>query len=85
MHCGAGVGRTGTMAAAYLVTTGRTSGEEAVERNLSVGPPSIEQLTFSARLGRDEVRRPGAPVVALSRALDAPRRLWVRVRGSYKS
>ena len=84
VHCGAGVGRTGTMAAAYLVATGQTSGEEAVERNLSVGPPSIEQLTFSARLGAGDVRRPWAPVVALSRALDAPRRFWVNVRGSYK-
>ncbi len=84
VHCGAGVGRTGTMAAAYLVATNQTTGEEAVERNLSVGPPSIEQLTFSARLGEGEVRRPWTPVVALSRALDAPRRLWVHVKGSYK-
>ncbi|WP_406215152.1 hypothetical protein [Streptomyces canus] len=42
VHCGAGVGRTGTMAAAYLVKTGEQS--SAVRRNLAVGPPSIEQI-----------------------------------------
>ena len=83
VHCGAGVGRTGTMAAAYLVATGQATGRWAVERNLSVGPPSVEQLAFSVRLTRGEVRRPSAPVVALSRAIDGPRRLWVRARSSY--
>ncbi|MDQ3570207.1 MAG: dual specificity protein phosphatase family protein [Actinomycetota bacterium] len=78
-HCGAGVGRTGTMAAAYLVATGQATGREAVRRNLSVGPPSVEQLAFSARLHGGEVRRPPAPVVVLSRALDGPRRLWARI------
>lgn len=79
VHCGAGVGRTGTMAASYLVKTGQATPEESVKRNLSVGPPSIEQLTFSARLGGG-VRRPWAPVVAVSRLVDAPRRLWTRAR-----
>ena len=85
VHCGAGVGRTGTMAAAYLVATGQATGRRAVERNLSVGPPSVEQLAFGVGLTRGEVRRPWAPVVALSRAIDGPRRLWVRARGSYRN
>lgn len=84
VHCGAGVGRTGTMAAAYLVASGQATGDEAARRNLSVGPPSVEQLAFSLLLGQGEVRRPPAPVVALSRAVDGPRRLWVRARGSYR-
>jgi protein tyrosine phosphatase (PTP) superfamily phosphohydrolase (DUF442 family) len=79
VHCGAGVGRTGTMAASYLVSSGKATPEKAVERNLTVGPPSIEQLTFSARLGGGP-RRPWAPVVALSRLADAPRRIWTRAR-----
>ncbi len=83
VHCGAGVGRTGTMAAAYLVTTGRATAKEAVKRNLSVGPPSVEQLAFAILLGGGELRRPPVPVVAFSRAVDGPRRCWVRVRGSY--
>ena len=74
VHCGAGVGRTGTMAAAWLVATGEADATEALRRNLSVGPPSLEQLAFVAG-GLDE---PNAAVVALSRTLDMPRRLWSR-------
>ena len=83
VHCGAGVGRTGTMAAAYLVTQGLATPSAAVQRNLSVGPPSLEQLAFSAGLGAPELRRPPSVLVALSRVVDAPRRIWVGVRGSY--
>jgi protein-tyrosine phosphatase len=73
VHCGAGVGRTGSMATAYLVATGQANGAETVVRNLSVGPPSVEQLWWMAThsSGADVP----APVVALSRVLDAPRRL----------
>jgi protein tyrosine phosphatase (PTP) superfamily phosphohydrolase (DUF442 family) len=79
VHCGAGVGRTGTMVAAYLVATGETDEWTAMRRNLSVGPPSLEQLAFVA--GLDDGDRPGAVVVAVSRVLDAPRRLWARLQG----
>jgi protein tyrosine phosphatase (PTP) superfamily phosphohydrolase (DUF442 family) len=83
VHCGAGVGRTGVMTAAYLVTTrGATTGE-ALRRNLTVGPPSLEQVAFTARLQPGEVRRPPVAVIAVSRTLDAPRRLWVHVRRVY--
>lgn len=84
VHCGAGVGRTGTMAAAYLVQADGVSGAEAMRRNLAVGPPSLEQLAFAFGLRDDSVRRPPAPLVALSRTLDAPRRFWVNVRNSYE-
>ena len=82
VHCGAGVGRTGTMSAAYLVKTGQATPSQALRRNLSVGPPSLEQMAFSAGLGPDDrVERPAPLMVAISRTLDAPRRIWVTLRG----
>ncbi|MDH6216247.1 protein-tyrosine phosphatase family protein [Streptomyces pseudovenezuelae] len=75
VHCGAGVGRTGTMAAAYLVRTGERSPEEAVRRNLAVGPPSIEQIYYALSLGTGRLEQPPFPVVAVSRLVDAPRRM----------
>jgi len=79
VHCGAGVGRTGTVVAAYLIATGQTDQWTAMRRNLAVGPPSLEQLAFVA--GLDDGDRPGAVMVGLSRVLDAPRRLWSRLQG----
>ncbi|MDQ0602658.1 protein-tyrosine phosphatase [Streptomyces canus] len=75
VHCGAGVGRTGTMAAAYLVQTGEESSAAAVRRNLAVGPPSIEQIYYGLNLSRKEAAQPPLPVVAVSRLVDAPRRI----------
>lgn len=84
VHCGAGVGRTGTMSAAYLVKTGQATPREALLRNLSVGPPSLEQLAFASGLDTGaRVDRPSGLMVAISRAVDAPRRIWVNLRGSY--
>lgn len=81
VHCGAGVGRTGTMSAAYLVNTGQATPAEALQRNLRIGPPSLEQIAFSAGLGGGgDVRRPRPLLVAVSRALDAPRRIWTNLR-----
>jgi protein tyrosine phosphatase (PTP) superfamily phosphohydrolase (DUF442 family) len=76
VHCGAGVGRTGSMAAAYLVATGQASGVQATLRNLSVGPPSLEQIAFSVRLQGDRAEHANFAVVAVSRVLDAPRRIF---------
>jgi protein-tyrosine phosphatase len=78
VHCGAGVGRTGTMVAAYRVAMG-ASGLEALRGNLSVGPPSLEQIAFALK-----AKPAGAPsnhsaLVAISRVLDAPRRTWARL------
>jgi protein-tyrosine phosphatase len=84
VHCGAGVGRTGTMAASYLVLSGRTSGMEALQRNLAVGPPSLEQIAFAAGLDEGEEASSVTPLTIVSRVLDAPRRLLVRVRSSYQ-
>ncbi|WP_431044370.1 fused DSP-PTPase phosphatase/NAD kinase-like protein [Streptomyces sp. P1-3] len=75
VHCGAGVGRTGSMAAAYLVRTGEKSGSEAVRSNLAVGPPSIEQIYYAFNLDKDKAEQPPLPVQAVSRLVDAPRRV----------
>jgi protein-tyrosine phosphatase len=80
VHCGAGVGRTGTMAASYLVATGQATAVGALRANLGVGPPSLEQLAFAAELHGHDVDRPPAVVVAASRVLDAPRRIWSSLR-----
>lgn len=77
VHCGAGVGRTGAMAASYLVATGMKP-SEALMRNLAVGPPSLEQVAYAADLEDGEFERPGVVLTAVSRTLDAPRRLWSR-------
>lgn len=77
VHCGAGVGRTGTLVAAYLVETGQSDEWTAMRRNLAVGPPSLEQLAFVA--GLDDGDRPGPLLTSVSRVLDAPRRLWSRL------
>lgn len=75
VHCGAGVGRTGAMSAAYLVRTGQTSGSQAVHRNLAVGPPPLEQIWCGVNLNRDDCDQPPMAVQAISRIIDAPRRI----------
>lgn len=81
LHCGAGVGRTGTMAAVYSVSHGGR-GWDAMRANLAVGPPSLEQLVFAASLDPGEQpERPNVALVALSRTFDAPRRIWKSVLG----
>ena len=79
VHCGAGVGRTGTMAAAYLVRSGTATASEALVRNLAVGPPSLEQLAFVGGMDDGSFNRPPTAVTAFSRFLDAPRRLMSRL------
>ena len=79
VHCGAGVGRTGAMVGAYKVAKGELSGPTALRQNLAVGPPSLEQIAFVARMDDGTPDKPGTMITAVSRVLDAPRRLWSRV------
>lgn len=79
VHCGAGVGRTGAMVAAYMVATGQGGGTDRVLANLSVGPPSLEQIVYAADLETGEFERPNVAVVVASRFLDAPRRILHRL------
>ncbi len=67
------------MAAAYLVATGQAGPSEALRRNLAVGPPSLEQVAFVAELAGSRTKKPASALVAFSRALDAPRRIWSRL------
>jgi protein tyrosine phosphatase (PTP) superfamily phosphohydrolase (DUF442 family) len=78
VHCGAGVGRTGSMAGAYLVSTGEQSAGAALADNLSVGPPSMEQIWYVASMDAT-LTQPPAVVSAISRVFDAPRRIWSRL------
>ena len=48
-------------------------------RNLAVGPPSLEQLAFVVGMDQDDIDKPGPLLTAVSRVLDAPRRLWTYV------
>lgn len=75
VHCGAGVGRTGSMTATYLVRTGEATPAQAARGTLAVGPPSIEQVYYvlSSQHGKNE--QPPLLVQIISRIIDAPRRL----------
>ena len=84
VHCGAGVGRTGTMAASYLVETGKAGSAEALGRNLAVGPPSLEQISYVAGLAGDDVSSPPAAITFMSRVIDGPRRMWVNITHAYQ-
>jgi protein tyrosine phosphatase (PTP) superfamily phosphohydrolase (DUF442 family) len=75
VHCGAGVGRTGSMAAAYLVRTGQADSRHAALRTLAVGPPSIEQVYYVLNVSRDDTDQPPLLVRGVSRLMDAPRRI----------
>ncbi|MFD0903492.1 fused DSP-PTPase phosphatase/NAD kinase-like protein [Actinomadura sediminis] len=81
VHCGAGVGRTGSMVAAYLVGTGRAYAAAAARRSLAFGPPTLEQLAFMRGLDGPAARRPPRALVVFSRIADSPRRALARVRG----
>lgn len=79
VHCAAGVGRTGSMMAAFRVHRQGGGVESALDELLAVGPPSLEQIAFALSLG-DGLRRPHPAVVMLSRVVDAPRRAWSRLK-----
>jgi protein tyrosine phosphatase (PTP) superfamily phosphohydrolase (DUF442 family) len=76
LHCGEGVGRAGTMSAAYKVTTGKASASEALRESLAIGVLTFEQITFIRSLDRDGAHDPPVIATAFSRFLDAPRQLF---------
>lgn len=80
VHCGAGVGRTGSIVAAYEVSLGRLDADDALRRSLTVGPPTLEQIVFMAKLERGDIDDPGLVATVASRALDGPRVLWNHLR-----
>jgi hypothetical protein len=58
-----------------MVGTGMASPAEALRFNLSVGPPSLEQISFVSSLEGSIVSHPHPIVTTLSRILDGPRRI----------
>ncbi|MDT9694594.1 hypothetical protein [Streptomyces sp. P17] len=54
---------------------GEESSAQAVRRNLAVGPPSIEQISYGLNLSPSKAGQPPIPVVVVSRVVDAPRRI----------
>jgi len=81
VHCGAGVGRAGSMAAAYLVAQGEASARGALARNLAVGPPSLEQIVYVSSLDSDRLpEQPPKWIETVSRVFDGPRRIWSALR-----
>ncbi|NUU24385.1 MAG: hypothetical protein HOV68_23215 [Streptomycetaceae bacterium] len=75
VHCGAGVGRTGSMTAAYMLRTGEAGNAEAVKATLAVGPPSVEQVYYVMTGSHHDSDQPPLIVKIISRMLDAPRRM----------
>lgn len=80
VHCQAGVGRTGAMVGSYLVKSGQESPTDALKRVLAVGPPSLEQISYIRALEKEGYNAPSPFLVGMSRVLDAPRRIWSRVK-----
>lgn len=80
VHCQAGVGRTGSMVGSYLVKSGQATADQALERVLAVGPPSLEQISYIRALEREGYHAPSPFLVGVSRVLDAPRRIWSRIK-----
>ncbi len=78
LHCQAGVGRTGSVIGALSVATGQAPGAALIEA-LRFGPISLEQQVFILRSNRST--QPLSPVVATSRLIDSPRRMWSRLKG----
>jgi protein tyrosine phosphatase (PTP) superfamily phosphohydrolase (DUF442 family) len=83
IHCGAGVGRTGSVVAALRVANGLTPTAALVEA-LSFGPLSFEQQIYilTQPVGMGHL---WPLVVAASRVVDSPRRLWSRCRQLFRS
>ena len=76
LHCGEGVGRAGTMSAAYKVTTGKASASEALRESLAIGVLTFEQIAFIRSLNRGGAHDPPMVATAVSRFLDGPRQLF---------
>ncbi len=76
IHCQAGVGRTGSVSAAYRVWKGESSTTQALTDNMAIGPPTLEQVAFTLGLEEGQAGSPSFPVVVASRVLDSPRQLW---------
>lgn len=80
VHCQAGVGRTGSVIAALEIGDGHSARGALVEA-LRFGPLSLEQQVFILRSDPDRSGAAFPPVIAASRLIDSPRRLWSQLKG----
>ncbi len=70
-HCGGGVGRSTSIAAAFEAARGENP---SVLEQLATGPPTVEQIWFVATLRPNRPDHGISPAVAvMSRVVDAPR------------
>ena len=77
-HCGGGVGRSTSIAAAFEAAQGQNP---SVLEQLATGPPTVEQIWFVATLRPNRPDHDISPAVAVvSRVVDAPRGLygWIK-------
>jgi uncharacterized protein (TIGR01244 family) len=73
-HCGGGVGRSTSLAAAYEAARGQ---DPSVLEQLATGPPTIEQIWFVATLSPGHPEHHINPAVAvISRVIDSPRTVY---------
>jgi len=73
-HCGGGVGRSTSLAAAYEAARGH---DPSIAEQLAVGPPTIEQVWYVGTLQAGHPAHSISPAVAVvSRVVDFPRTVW---------
>jgi uncharacterized protein (TIGR01244 family) len=73
-HCGGGVGRSTSIAAAYEASLGQ---DPSVLEQLAVGPPTLEQIWYVGTLEPNHPEHSISPVVAVvSRFVDSPRTVY---------
>jgi protein tyrosine phosphatase (PTP) superfamily phosphohydrolase (DUF442 family) len=81
LHCGGGVGRSGSAGAAYLAGTGQ---DPSLFAAMAVGPMTLEQLWYVATARAGHVPAMHGPVdwtvSRISGALDLPRRALAKAR-----
>jgi len=73
-HCGGGVGRATSLAAAYEASLGQ---DPSPLEQVATGPPSLEQIWYVATMRPGHPEHSISPAVAVvSRLVDAPRTLY---------
>ncbi len=78
-HCGGGVGRASSIAASYQASNGENP---SVLEQVATGPPTIEQIWYTAALAPNHPEHSTNPVVAtISRTVDMPRTIFNYVTG----
>jgi protein tyrosine phosphatase (PTP) superfamily phosphohydrolase (DUF442 family) len=73
-HCGGGVGRSTSIAAAYQASLGQ---DPSVLEQVATGPPTIEQIWYVGTIRPNHPEHEISPIIAVvSRFVDMPRTVW---------